>query len=474
MMLSRPYQLAILCCTVLAVYYSALFTPICFVDDNKLVFLDLAGTELKQIVTAVFSGGGYYRPLLFVTYILDNYFWMLEESFMHLENVLLHGINALLLYAVMERIARRAKIPVDRGIPFVAALLFLLHPLATESVNWISGRTDPLACLFLLLSLKMLLDWLEASSIGRMFWIQICFLLACLSKETAVFFIGPALLLVMLSRASAIKPADRKATLPTVRSMFQAVRTDCLIHVSFILTTAAYFAMRRYAAMYTEGKDRGLNKLALYTTQQTQESLWFDKIMEVFKTVGFYAKKIVLPWPLNFNIVQASDWYALVGILAVVMLTRFCWRRRDLVAVLLLSAFLIGSSALLVSVGRLAWTPYAERYLYIPLIFFVPASILWLFEKTGKTWDGQLFRVIIIVICGASLITTVQRNLVWMDSAAFYELNYRQAPNLPISIKNYAVSLRQQGRIDESKMYLRLLPPKKKSVLTVKQQAQPE
>jgi len=461
MSLSRKFQIIFLCFIALAVYYSALFAPLCFVDDTKLVLLDITGIKLSQLLSMVLSNGGYYRPLLLLTFVADNYLWLLDESFLHLENILLHGANALLLYAVTERFAKRAGIPATKGIPFVVALLFVLHPLATESVNWISGRTDPLACLFLLLSLKILLNWFDTPSVGRMIRVQLFFFLACLAKETAVFFVGPALLLVLVIRAGIFTSAETKPSLPSWQALLSVIRSDWMINASFVVTTIVYFVLRCFSAMSTKVFDRGLSKVAANVSRQTQESLWFDKLMEVFKTIGFYAKKIVAPWPLNFNIVHVSDWYALLGLVIIIALAGFCWRRRDLVATLVLSVFLVGSSALLVSVGKLAWTPYAERYLYIPLIFFIPGSILWLYEKIGSVRDGRLFRIVVILLCGVSLITTVQRNLVWMDSAAFYELNYRQAPDLRISIKNYAVSLRQEGRVDEFKGIMKLLPPKK-------------
>ena len=453
MSISKSYQLIILCVAVLTVYYSALFAPICVIDDNRLIFFYPTEATLSDLVSLFISNAGYYRPLLAATFMLDNYLWMMHESFLHLENVLLHGANTLLLYAVTERLARRAGIAPATGIPFMVALLFALHPLATESVDWISGRTDPLACLFLLLSVKFLLDWCEKPATARLIWMQLCFLLACLSKETAVFFIGPAVLLALVLR-------KRDGAANTLRSLLASIRTDWTIYAAFVATTIAYIALRAYSASVTAGGDRGMSKLAKYATGEKTDSLWFDKVMEVFRSIGFYSKKIVIPWPLNFNIVGVSDWYVLLGILSLALLCRFCWQRRDLLAALLLSAFLVASSALLVSVGRLAWTPYAERYLYIPLIFFIPASVLWLHEKIGTLRDGQLLRVIIILLCGASLITTVQRNLVWMDGAAFYECNYRQAPNLPITMKNYATTLRQQGRMEEAQEIMKRIPRK--------------
>lgn len=453
MRLSRTYQILILCSVILVVYYSALFSPICFIDDNKIILYDAADTRLDQLFSILLSGGGYYRPLLFMTFVVDNYLWLLQESFMHLENVILHGINALLLYSVTERLAKRIEIsPDNNAIPFIVSLLFILHPLATESVNWISGRTDPLSCLFLLLALKMLLDYIKAPTSKQLVLIQALYFFACLSKETAVFFIGPALLLATVLRSN----EKRHNTVPAC-TILSSLKTNWLIKVSFILTTIAYFVLRHYASTTNTKTDRSLNKLTKYATQQTQESLWFDKFLEIFRSVGFYTKKIFIPWPLNFNIVQVSNWYILLGLISLTLLGYFCWRRRDLVATLMLSAFLIGSSALLVSIGKLAWTTYAERYLYIPLIFFIPASVLWLHEKIGGIRNGVIFRVVILIVCGTNLILTVQRNLLWMDSAAFYELNYRQAPNLPTTMRSYAFILQQEGQQGKAKKILERL-----------------
>lgn len=458
MRIARRYQLLLLGFIVLSTYYSALFAPLCFIDDNNLVFYAAADMGLRDLIPVIFSGSGYYRPLLIMTYVFDNYLWLLSESFLHLENVLLHLANATLLFGIAERLAKRKGLPENSGVPFWVALLFALHPLATESVNWISGRTDPLACLFLLLSLKFLLDWFASPPVQRTLLIQISFLLACLSKETAVFFIGPAIVLSVLMRSS---DGDGAGNLKLSNLIF-FLRRDMSLYISFVATALFYFAMRYFASITTVGKDGGLNKVSSYLSRETADSLWFDKILEFFKTTGFYSKKMLAPWPLNFNIIHVSDWYAVVGIVILILLTMFIWKRRDLIAGLFFSAVLVASSALLVSISKLAWTLYAERYLYIALIFFIPASVLWLYEKIGTLRDGQPFRVIMLLVFGASLITTVQRNLVWMDRDAFCENNYKNAPSFHTAIRFYEASLRMQGREQEAKELMKQLPKKTK------------
>ena len=474
MLLKRTYQLFSLSVLILVVYYSVIFAPLCFVDDTKLVFFDAPDSRLADLLRIIFSGGGYYRPLLFATFVFDNYVWLLFESFLHLENVLLHLGNVLLLYGVTERFATRLKLPPNSGVPFWSALLFGLHPLVTESVNWISGRTDPLACLFLLLALRLLLDWLDTQKLSRLLLLQVCFLLACLAKETAVFFIGPVCVLLAVWPQTDSESADRAANYQT---LYSRLRTAGGMLVASWGTVAGYFVLRKYASYTSSYTDKSMAKATTYFTQKTADSAWFDKLLEFFRTIGFYSKKLLLPWPLNFNIVKVSDWYILLGLLVLAGLLWYCWQQRNLLSGLLLSAALLASSALIVSIGKLAWTPYAERYLYIPLIFFIPFCCCMLYRQLGELRAGLYFRVVMLVCAGAFLVTTFSRNLVWMDRYALYEDNYKKAPDFHTAIKFYSHVLRMQGLDQQAKELAKRLPPKpvkKKPVAAVRSESAPK
>ena len=89
----------------------------------------------------------YYRPLVTLTFFLDVQSWGLHPLGFHLTNVLAHAAVTLAVLAVARR-------TLD-GEPAAAicALVFALHPLHTESVSFVSGRTDVLATLFFLLAL---------------------------------------------------------------------------------------------------------------------------------------------------------------------------------------------------------------------------------------------------------------------------------------------------------------------------------
>ncbi|HEX6691170.1 MAG TPA: hypothetical protein VF110_08505 [Burkholderiales bacterium] len=126
--------------------------------------------------------GGGVRPLLKASYTFN---WIFGGF--SIFNVAIHALNAALLYLVGEALFR------DRRAAFVAAILFALHPAATEAVTYISGRSSSLMAVFYL---GAMLAYLR-----RMHWSvsTVLFLLAVATRETAVT-LPAALLLCELCR----------------------------------------------------------------------------------------------------------------------------------------------------------------------------------------------------------------------------------------------------------------------------------
>jgi predicted TPR repeat methyltransferase len=91
--------------------------------------------------------GIYYRPLIFLSFALEHHVWGTVAAGYHLTNLLLHAANTLLLMSVAAR----------SGLPAPAAMLagaiFAVHPLQTDAVAYVSGRTD------LLMTTGALLAW---------------------------------------------------------------------------------------------------------------------------------------------------------------------------------------------------------------------------------------------------------------------------------------------------------------------------
>ena len=146
------------------------------------------------------------RPLLKFTYTLN---WTLGGGpfGFHLFNLAVHAANAFLVYALcrslIRGIGRHGEREAEWGA-FLVALLFAVHPVQTEAVTYICGRSTSLMTLFYLASFLSYLRGVENNSRAALRYLlsPLLFMMAMAAKETAVT-LPVALLLWELSRRDA-------------------------------------------------------------------------------------------------------------------------------------------------------------------------------------------------------------------------------------------------------------------------------
>jgi hypothetical protein len=176
-------RLALLAVAVLAAYAASLPAAFQFDDYNVIV----RNPAVQNWAALAGELGHGLRPALKVSYALN---WTLGEGEpwgFHAFNVLIHAANACLAYCVGLRLARRWSVGMPDAI-WLAALVFALHPVQTEAVTYISGRSTSLAATFYL---GAVLVYLRAGPA----WASLAlFALACATKETALTL--PAALLL--------------------------------------------------------------------------------------------------------------------------------------------------------------------------------------------------------------------------------------------------------------------------------------
>jgi tetratricopeptide (TPR) repeat protein len=155
-----------------------------------------------------------YRPFRFLSYHLD--YEVTRRLYgeppaagppvlvFHLTNILLHALNAVLVVAIVRRLARDLLPPPAPGagggaetFALVAGLLFALHPLATEAVTYVSGRRDVLStCLYLgALAVALRAGRDAAPGTGAMTAMSLLLICGIWTKETVTTF--PAALLLV-------------------------------------------------------------------------------------------------------------------------------------------------------------------------------------------------------------------------------------------------------------------------------------
>ncbi len=163
---------------IVLVYFNAF--PGAFQYDDFNVIVD---NERVHGLVAWLGDLGGIRPLLKLSYALN---WMAGPGpwGFHLVNVAIHGANGLLAFLLLKRFAQD---DADAELmALAAALIFVLHPAQTEAVTYICGRSTSLMTLFYLASLVTYIQAREQSLRAWNLLSVLFFLLACLTKETAL------------------------------------------------------------------------------------------------------------------------------------------------------------------------------------------------------------------------------------------------------------------------------------------------
>ena len=147
------WHLVVIVAAVVVVYLNSFQNT--FLWDDRYLIVENPRIKTWSRVPELFSSdlfpqgvlSRYYRPVQAVTYVLDYQVWGLDPLGFHLTNTALHAGVALSLYWFGVLLLANAP------AALMGALLFAVHPIHTEAVTYIAGRSDPLAGLFTLLSL---------------------------------------------------------------------------------------------------------------------------------------------------------------------------------------------------------------------------------------------------------------------------------------------------------------------------------
>lgn len=211
-----PFLLLALC---LLPFVPGLTGPFQLDDFANLQSAKAAGVGLREFYTALFNNpsGLLLRPLANATFMAQQAMGSTAPFDFKLVNLLLHGLNGVLVWHLARRLQGLLTIDHDvhgrmRHMPLLAAMLWTLHPLQVSSVLYVVQRMTLLSSTFILLALLAALRPLPvsgalastASGVRHTVLVGLLATLALLSKETGALV--PVMLLAILA---ALPPAMR-------------------------------------------------------------------------------------------------------------------------------------------------------------------------------------------------------------------------------------------------------------------------
>jgi len=164
-----------------------------YVSDNPHLRGGLTWENVRWAFSAnlaeVSPNADYWIPATLVSHLLLVQLFGMHPAAHHAANVVLHAVNTVLLFLLLRRMT---------GALWRSALvaaLFAVHPLHVESVAWVVERKDVLSTLFLMLTIRAYLWYVERSNPWRYLLVVLAFACGLMAKPMLVTLPGILLLL---------------------------------------------------------------------------------------------------------------------------------------------------------------------------------------------------------------------------------------------------------------------------------------
>jgi protein O-mannosyl-transferase len=413
---------------VLFLYSPALSGQFTF-DDSDLPFYKT--TRHAPLLDWISSTG--VRPILIVSYWLNYHFWGANPFSYHFVNLIIHCINTGLVFLVLLRLLKIAGWPQLRArvASMIGALVFAIHPLQTESVSYVAGRSESLAALFLLLAYVVFLyrrnesiSWVEALLVLVLFGAGIR------TKENAV------------SLAAILILTDLFWPTPfSIRGVKRNWRLYCLMVPGAIIAVAAVF--RLLATSQTAGFSVATFKWYQYAF--TEARALFTYIRLAVFPVGQSLDHDYAP---SHTIMEHGAIFYMILMAAVVVVSVILRRRYPLFCFgLLMFLICLAPTSSIVPLDD----ALVERRMYLPLVGLILIGCevgmrLRLSPAAAAT-----------VLCLVGLIfgkLCYDRNRLWGEPDKLLELAAANAVHNPRPLLNFTEILIQRNRCDLAPAYL--------------------
>jgi protein O-mannosyl-transferase len=420
-----------------------------FAGIPKILTSDAFASYLNQQNSGNALSGGRYRPLSIVTFAIEQQFLgtrgaeEVADSTREMKSNALteaaeakikrdmhvrHVINVLLyIFSVMVILyfLRKVLFPGNTVIPFIGALIFLIHPIHTEVVANVKSRDEILSLLFICLTFTTAFSYFDTKNKKQLYLSLFYFLLALLSKEYALLLLGLLVPIVHVLRPQEDSIAKRyKIVLP------------------YIIPFCIYMVLRLGA---TKGAGDAtadiMNMPYLFATP-------VQKFASIVSTLLTYIKLLLLPHPLvsdySYNQIPYRDltyplfWLSLAVYGALVWLFFYLYHQRHIlffaVAFFLAPIAMIGN--VIINIGA----PMGERLVYHSSLGFAIIVAYLLYQAIAKMkseklgyWAVGALLALLTVFAGAA---TIARNAEWKNDKTLYLADVKKSPRSVLILGN--------------------------------------
>lgn len=446
------FQLLILAALTLLCYLPFVKAPFIwddqqFVTDNVTVQTMNVGQMFRESTTAGANiPSNYFRPLTSLSFAIDAGWWGKNPLGFHLTNLVLHISAGLLLFWLLTQIG------VFKRWRFWITAFFLLHPVQTEAVQYISSRGDSLSAVLSLLGLNLFWLGLTRQRIAIKFqdlnqsiprWLLLVasalfYILAVLAKELALASIGwYGLLLAFfaLRQKQTWQKTLKSHWLPTIT--VAVLLSFGLLYAVLRQTSLNFYPNFDYSVISPE-----------YATHMSVRLLTFTRALPRY--FGTFLFPLMLHMdhviPVITSVVSPWPWISL-GLVSLLITLGILEQRR-------LGSYWIAFGGLWFLIGLVPVSGivpvnglFYEHWLYLPIIglLLIFATVIRLLKSFAPLFTDA-FNLLAPLLLFAAIILTIRQNYLWSDPIRFYQytLRFNQTARLH---NNLAMAFAESGQV---------------------------
>lgn len=444
----------ILIITGFSLYLFSLFGKFLWDDEEQIVnnqIVHSIGNIGSFLTGSTFNTGGrntlhgiYYKPMLCTCYSLIYSLFGAKPFYFHLLQVLLHIANATLVYMIFRYLFRKKlllKLKLSEYSAFLISLIFLVHPINTESVAYISALQDVLYLFWgaLGLTLVMFKNSIKIRDHHYYLLISLCLLFSLLSKESGVLFLPIILVYSFIYKKKHL------------RKLF------ILVMVIFCI----YLFIRLIIAKIPLNGSEGISPIM--RIELAERLLCIPKIILFYIKTYFYPKNLIIAQHWIVNDINFKDFYlplsVCIALFALIVLFANIIYRNDKklfkLFIFFVSWFLIGL-ALHIQIFPLDMT-VADRWFYFPQIGLIGMLFIIIYHFSKKQLNDENYTKTVLYftlfISAVLSFRTFSRILDWSSGYTLYKNDIRRNPDAFDLTNNLGVEYYRRGEIEEAKKY---------------------
>jgi tetratricopeptide (TPR) repeat protein len=425
----------------LIAFSGAVSLPFVFDDHGSIVenpYITQLSRPLEALrapVQSAFAG----RPVVSLTLAINHAIAGLDSRAFHAWNIGVHLLCGLLLFSILRHTLRMPQLAARYGaaadsLAFACALIWLVHPLQTEVVDYVTQRTESTMAFWYLSTLYAAMRAISRTDGRRHAWVAVA-IASCLLGAGSKESIATAPIVVLLYDAVFVSG-----------SPLTAIRRRPRLYAGL---AASWVVVGAIVASGPRWRSAGLSSgVSPWVYLLNQPELIVTYLRLVVWPIGQ-----VFDYGLPQRLTLAFVWPYAAVVLAILTATAVAWKRHRELAFLACWFFI--TLAPTSSIVPIATEVGAERRMYLPLVALVVLAVLGAYRlldvapRRIASRRRMLGGVSVGAVAVVLIALTIQRNGEYATEARLWQTVVERRPHGRAHY-NYALELRQLGRRDDA------------------------